>query len=336
MALSLSRGTDAGRAKSTTTPFSMRQTLTLSPEDLIALFDENPATKVGEREVFEETDFLVPAEMLQHRIDRLTKLIAASKTIVEGLSVRVMKLRRGDDILDKPTREKYKREENARIARSNVKLSLYRAALRAGNYHQKVWQHQVLPVYFHDLVDDVMTFTEYGKPYCEDNEMVSDVIATRIFDVTRYEAMMQLDQGTLRLAGKTEEDQQRAWSNVQRWENAVIKAAVFHGVLRPRADLIELLALTPFAKQALGADVDVEADETENALALKTGGACYGGGIKSSGYRFRNGGFRRRALESFDKGKPPRGERDGDGTNDDPGFTGLNDVNDDAESYQPN
>jgi hypothetical protein len=51
----------------------------LSPEDLVALFDETPATKVGEREVFAEMDFLVPAEMLQHHIERLKKLTAASK-----------------------------------------------------------------------------------------------------------------------------------------------------------------------------------------------------------------------------------------------------------------
>jgi hypothetical protein len=51
----------------------------LSPEDLVALFDETPATKVGEREVFPEMDFLVPAEMLQHHIERLKKLTAASK-----------------------------------------------------------------------------------------------------------------------------------------------------------------------------------------------------------------------------------------------------------------
>jgi len=59
--------------------FVMRQSLMLSPEDLVALFDETPATKVGEREVFPEMDFLVPAEMLQHHIERLKKLTAASK-----------------------------------------------------------------------------------------------------------------------------------------------------------------------------------------------------------------------------------------------------------------
>jgi hypothetical protein len=65
----------------------------LSPEDLVALFDETPATKVGEREVFAEMDFLVPAEMLQHHIERLKKLTAASKFLWKELSKHIMKLR---------------------------------------------------------------------------------------------------------------------------------------------------------------------------------------------------------------------------------------------------
>jgi hypothetical protein len=332
---------------------AMRQTLMLSPEDLIALFDETPATKIGEREVFTEVDFIVPPKMLQHRIERLKRLIAASKVRVEGLSVRVMKLRREEDnVLDKATREKFKREEQARMARSNAKLSRYRAALRSGNYREKIWRHQMQAVYFRDEVEDCMTFTDFGDVMYVDGrevrvgglathhttEMVRDYTESRIFDVSRYEVVMQLDDNALRLLGESEDDQKRSWAYWQRWENAVIKAAVFHGVLRPRQDLLDLLALMPFVQAALEAiDQADEPDEMENALAWKTGGACYGASIHSAGYRFRNGGFRRRSLESFDKGKPPKGERDADGTGwEDLGFTGLNNVNDDAESYQPN
>ena len=101
----------------------MRQTLMLEAEDLIALFDSTDATKIGVREVFAEMDFLVPRGFLEHRIERLKKVIATSKAIIEGLSARVMKLRRGkDEVLDKATCEKFKREENGRIARSNAKF----------------------------------------------------------------------------------------------------------------------------------------------------------------------------------------------------------------------
>lgn len=331
---------------------SMRKTLMLEAEDLIALFNDSPATKIGERVVFAGTDFLVPPDMLQHRIERLKKLIAASKAMIEGLSVRVMKLRRGkDNVLDKTTREKFKTEENARMARCNAKLYRYRIALGNGDYTEKVWRYQIQPVYFRDVVDDCMTFTDYGATYYAQGEfkmpadgagyyttnLVRDIIATRIFDVSRYEVMMGLDHSALHLMGVSDAEQKRTWANVQRWENCVIKAAVFHGVLRPRKDLMELLALTPFVKQALSADDDpIEADETENALALKTGGACYDASIRSAGYRYnlKTGAFRHRALESFDKSVPPAQWEEGGSQGVDRG-SDLYNIRDDAESYDP-
>jgi hypothetical protein len=327
---------------------SMRQTLMLEPEDLIALFDESPATKVGEQMVFEQADFLLPPEMLQHRVNRLKRIIARSKDIIEGLSARVMKLRREEDnILDKVTREKFKRDENARIKRSNKKLLRYREALRLGNYHEKIWCWQGEPIYFRDEVEDCMVFTEHGEPYYAKSDaptygvgyhltdLVRDIVATRVFDVSRYEVMMQLDAGTLQLAGASEEEQRRTWANRQRWENCVIKAAVFHGVLRPRRDLLELLALTAFAQATFRVTEHIEADTTENALALKTGGACYGASIQSAGYRYHaNGRIRQRALESFDKSKPPADWDEGAQQAKDTG-SDLYYVHDDAESYDP-
>jgi hypothetical protein len=347
----------------------LRRALMLSAEDLIALFDETPATKVGEREVFAEMDFLVPAEKLQHRIAKLKRLIDASKELWKALSKHVMKLRRAkDDILDKPTQEKYKREEIARQARSNAKLFKYRAALRNGNHREKIWRYQMLPVYFRNLVDDAMTFDDFGPWYYTNDKcqiptgprykdangkfktpkepwrgywttnLVRDV-RTRLFDVSRYEVMMQLDQSTLELAGATEAEQHRTWCNVMRWENAVIKAGVFHGVLHPRADLLELLGLDPFVQAALSATETVQADDTENALALKTGGACFGGRIRSGGYRYHKNessgnAYHRRPLESFDKGKPPAAWDDGTKQSSDTG-SNFHNIHNDAESYDP-
>jgi hypothetical protein len=346
-------GVSAPAAPPRPTVLCMRQTLMLSPEDLIAFFDETPAAKVAERIIFAEMDFVVPPEMLQHRIDRLKKVIAASKEILKGLSKHIMKLKRTkDDILDKPIQEKFKREETARMARSNAKLYRYRMALRDGNYHEKIWRDQIQPVYFRDLVDDVMVFEELGPSYYKNDKFktpptgapywttsLTRDVKFRVFDISRYEVMMRLDQSTLRLAGLTEEEQHRTWANVQRWENAIIAAAVFHGVLHPRPDLMEMLSLTPFAQAALAASETIEADDAENALALKTGGACFGGRIKSAGYRYgtseskSGNSFRRRSLESFDKGKALATWDDTRQTAD----TGssLHDIHDDAESYDP-
>ena len=50
------------------------------------------------------------------RVVELKGLIQESNKIIEGLSARVMKHRRDpDDILDKGTREKFKREEHKKI-----------------------------------------------------------------------------------------------------------------------------------------------------------------------------------------------------------------------------
>jgi hypothetical protein len=336
-------GVSEDKSKKTEPPSNMRTTLMLSPDDIIALFDESPQNKIGEHEVFEQVNFTVTTEGLQHRIKRLKKLIAASKEITEGLFVRVMKVRRGkDEVLDKTTREKFKREETARQARANVRLFQYRTALRNGGLTQKVWRVVVKSVYFRDVIDDVVIFQDWGEgTYVKDKErrmgglvthhteiLLHHVLYTE-FDLSRYQEMMRLDADALSVMGAAEAEQKQAWANVQRWENAVIKAAVFHGVLRPRKNLLELLALTAWAQDALSVLEDIEADTTENALAIKTGGACYGGRIRSGGYTDSG---RQRSLTSFDK--PSRNSRWRDfSDNCDEGGGNYNP--DDAETYDP-
>jgi hypothetical protein len=75
-------------------PWSYRQLLNLDPQDIINFFD----AKVGEYTEFTQVDFIVPASVLAHRIKRLQRVIARSKEIIDGLSVRVMKIRRDGDI----------------------------------------------------------------------------------------------------------------------------------------------------------------------------------------------------------------------------------------------
>src|ERR1700719_865419 len=142
-------GVSEDKVKKSAPPTDLRTMLMLDADDIIALFDVSPQNKIGEHEIFEQVNFTVTTEALQHRIERLKKLIAASKEIVGGLSVRVMKVRRGKDgVLDKTTREKYKREETARQARANVKLFQYRTALRNGGLTPKDLRLVVKTVYF--------------------------------------------------------------------------------------------------------------------------------------------------------------------------------------------
>lgn len=322
---------------------SMRETLLLDPDDIIALFD----TVIDQKTELTLIDAVIPAATLQHRIDRLKKIVAASKEIIEGLAVNVMKIRRGkDDVLDKATREKYKREETARITRSNAKLFKYRNALKAGNYTEKIWAWVTVPVHFSDVFSGSTTFEEWGEWNYETDKPryvgglmthfteaeVSYVEWQDVFDLSSYKKLMRLGDEALEILGTTEAEQQRAWKYWQVWEDWVIVNAIKHGILHPRRDLLALIGLTAYVPNE-EEQLDVEADTTENALAIKTGGACYGGGIRSAGYRYRNGRLRQRALETFDKGKPPAGGDEADFR--DPGFESMRNVHDDAESYQP-
>jgi len=322
-------------------PDSYRQLLNLDPQDIIGFFD----VKVGEYTEFAQTDSVVPLSILERRIRRLQRVIACSKKIIEGMASRIIKIRRGKDdplLDDKATREKYKREENARIARCNVKSARYRAALRsAKDLHERVWRETIKPIYFRDLVDDVMAFPtetwekEERTPVLTGGLLTHEQVETveyfrrGILDLDGYRKIMTLGVDALSELGESHAQMEKMWKIVKRWENAIIVQAVRHGVIGVRRDLADLLGLGDIL------DADDEpclADATEDALAIKTGGACYGGRIKSEGYRYRNGRVTARALSSFDK---PLYSLDGSGTYKDEGFQSLRDVSDDAESYDP-
>lgn len=301
-------------------PESFRQTLLLNPSDIIDFFD----VQIGEKQEFIQVDFVVPKETLEHRIAQLKKVIACSKQIIEGMDSWIIKIRRGKDdplLDDKIAREKYKRDENARIARSNSKLFRYRAALRSGNYHEQVWRMVTKPIYFRDVVDDIRVETVVDITYTEIDEVKT--IRYDHMDLNAYEDIMKLGFDALNQLGSTEQDMRARWEDVRQWENLVIKAAVRYGIIRPRRDLAELLGLGSILDEDGG---PIDLDETENVLAIKTGGACYSGRIKTEGGR--------RMLTSFDK--PIRDFRNGGSIKyKDMGFGSLKNIEDDTESYDP-
>lgn len=298
-----------------TIPKSYRQVLNLAPQDIIDFFD----VKLGKYDEFTQLDFVVPPSMLEHRINRLKDMVKCSEQYIEGMASRIIKTRRGknDPLLnEKATREKYKRDENARIARSNAKLSRYRAALRSGKDHtEKIWGWVTTDVYFRNVIG---------------NNPVNGI------DLQTYRDVMSLGDPALVKLGETEAEQKETWENITDWENLVIRAAVYHRIRIPRRDLAELLGLDA----VLDEGDYIEADTTEDALAIKTGGACYGGQVKSEGYRYTSGKPVPRALSSFDKPlRDLRGDEinsDGDPIYRDMGFESMGRAfrSDDAESYQ--
>lgn len=302
-------------------PDSYRSLLNLGPQDIIDFFD----VKIGEYVEFSQVDFVVPVSMLEHRIHRLEKLIKCSKQIIEGMASRIIKIRRGknDPLLnDKAAREKYKRGENARIARLNAKLFRYRAALRSGNYHETSFQWNTKNVYFRDVVDDEKDFKTVLDTLVTSGAII-DQIRHEVVDLEAYRAVMSLGQPALDELGETESEQKERWQYMTQWENAVISAAVFHKIIIPRRDLAELLGLGAILDEA----EYIEADTTQDSLAIKTKGACYGGRIRSEGFG--------RALSGFDKPLRSLGSLDSGGDYQDSGFGSLGNLSDDVESYDP-
>ena len=294
-------GVDSPASKRPEIPKSFRVFFQLEPEDLMAFF----SAQIGTYTVFEQVEVVVSKDVLQRRLDHMQCVINERKKIVDGLAVHVMKIPRGkDNVLDKDTREKYKREETARLTKLYAKRARYRAAVASSlDYREKVWRTVARPLYFRDAVDDEMIFDKALATMFVNGEW-TPVITRGSFDLESYRAVMRLDSFALDVLDGSEE----AWDNLRVWENCVIAAAVAYRIIRPRRDLGEFLGLTKVVAD-LNDQVKLEDAEQrdmnpEDVLALKTGGRCYGGQVRiqSEGFRYRaDGKPRARALSSFDK-----------------------------------
>jgi hypothetical protein len=299
-------------------PESYRKFFDLEPEDLIGFFD----TQIGSYTDLVQVEFIISSSMIQHRLRRLQKTINYVNEIIKGLSVGAMKTRRGkENVLDKPTREKYKREEQARLARCYAKRAKYYAAEKQEKYVEKVWRIVEKPIYFRDMIDDRMVFTNVVETkWVEHADMwldgefrndVTDVIETLNhgqFDLDGYKKVMKLGFAALAELGETHEEMQKAWKNLQHWENAVIAAAIRYRVIQPRHDLAVLVGLDKVIAnlndQVAMEDFEQRDMNPEDVLALKTGGKCFFGRmrIQSEGFRYRaNGTPVPRPLSNFDK-----------------------------------
>jgi hypothetical protein len=309
-------------------PDSFRTLLNLEPSDIIALWH----VELDRITEFTQVDVLVSPQTIQHRIDRLMKVISASKAIVEGLSVHVMKIRR-DEILDKSTREKFKTEERSRRARCNAKLFKYRLALKTGNYHEKVWRWVTKPVTLRDVLDDELILRDVT---------VFDENALRVhkMDLQSYEQISRLGVEALDELGETEKEQKTTWKLFRRWENCAILQAILHGIIVPRRDLFETMGLGKLAedlKDAQDAAEEATWDTATLNLLAKTGGACWSGRVRiqSAGYRYnKDGSIAQRKLYSFERPtKMTEGEgASGYGRGENEGSRWGN-WNDDAEGY---
>jgi uncharacterized protein YbaR (Trm112 family) len=231
-------------------------------------------------------------DALEARYAELKRLIKESEDIINGLSVRIMKLRRPEDILDKRTREKFKREETKKIEdykaelkeirKTPVRLQKLRDRLaqwgQSPDDYEVVQVEQQVPVLFRDRFRAPVDFN-------------GDLPLGHDYGIDGYVQLVYKYDGA--------ESIFKGW---KKFENEIILQAIGWELIRPSTKLLKthpsLGQYLPQRGRYLLPQSDTpEADETENALIIKTGGAAIGGGIYGNGVR----GNQPRALESFDK-----------------------------------
>jgi len=303
-------------------PDSYRKFFELEPDDLIKLFD----VQIGSYPDLAQVDFVVPPSMIQHRLRRLQKTINYVNEIIKGLSVGAMKVRRGkENVLDKPTREKYKREEQARLARCYAKRAKYYADAKQEKYIEKIWRVVAKPIYFRDVVDECMLFENVEKRWFEHEDVwldgklhrdftdVLELVNHGQFDLEGYKKVMTLGSTALEELGETHEEAKEVWKNLLRWENAVIAAAIAYHVIDLPLEKCDFLGFTEYVKD-LNDQVEMEDFEQRDfnpgelevleGMADGADDTFYAGRmrIQSAGFRYHaNGKPTPRTLSSFDK-----------------------------------
>jgi hypothetical protein len=278
------------------------------------------------------------------RIAEIGEEIKESEKLIDSWSVTVMKaqVKRGerqpDDILDRATCEKFKYEERQKIDRLKEERSGLRQrlntdgklltelreridtwGLRDEDYEEQYPRVvREYPILFRDKFippdrDEFKGILPPGYGYGADG----------------YAQIVHEVGGEYRTSG--EDKLFRHW---RQFENELVLQVIGWGLIQPSPALLKKHpTLTTYIDRdaaAMTAEPEAEsADNAENALILKTGGAQIGGQVYSAGTRW-NG--RQRSLSSFD-GPIGRGSRESvGGTGDD--YT-LDASTDNSDSYQP-
>jgi hypothetical protein len=219
------------------------------------------------------------------RITELKQLIAESEKLIESWSAHMIKIqikrgeRQPDDILDKKTREQFKREEAKLVETYKQEKHELEKQLRStrlqdlqerlanwgsnpDDYELKpVTQQREIPVLFAD---------KFKLPAAE--KFRGQLPPGYTYGVGAYRQLVYS-------YGETES----VFSGWKQFENEIILQATGWGLIRPSK---KLLAAHPSFGAYLVADKpgrgESNHDDAENALIIKTGGAQIGGGIYGS------------------------------------------------------
>jgi hypothetical protein len=241
------------------------------------------------------------------QIEEYKKLIHESEELIRSWSAHVMKLRRTEeDRLDKPTRERYKREERARIFRCKDELSELRrlyAGLDGLQQRLAAWgsspnDYELNPVIQHREVP--MSFADKFK---SPKGFTGILPAGHEYGVGAYRQIVYAyDADKTATEQRVEAESSKFWRPWRRFENEIVLQAVGWRLICPSE---KLLAAHPSLGKYLdrwsdgiateAAGILNNGDEAENALILKTGGAQIGGGV------YGTKGTRLKSFDKYDK-----------------------------------
>ena len=296
---------------------SYREYLMMECSEVAALFDrpyEDPRGIVDIEAFMDRGD-------LEREIKELKDKIDEQEQVIDSMSVRVQKAqiargeRQPDDILAPKIRRQYQRDAQREIDKLKPALKELRHRLR--NFETDVRNRittkmsQVVHLRFADLPGDRLSHQvwkmepvwvrgelkqpEDGAPYYTTNmhyeyEQIGetyDIAGYRVFITLGPEALSALDNGM-------------TWPGWMQWENKILLEAIRLGIVKPNDAMLLILPELQVYVPVLD---EVEPDLTEDKLALKDGGASYGGSIRSEGRRYntKTGRITTRKLSSFDK-----------------------------------
>lgn len=263
------------------------------------------------------------------RVAELKRLIQESTQTIEGLSARVMKRRRdSDNILDKSTREKFKREEHKKIETAKQEIETLLRSIRklpklddlkhrASNWGKLDMDHELVAV----TTDGPVSFEDKFTlpPHFEDDHPGQSL--------ETYEAFLRSNDLLMDFAARL-----RGWPSLDSWrylENEIVRQAIAWKLVRPTKAAVDKY---PDLLRGAWSIENYVQDDAENALILKTGGAQIGASIYNFGM---NASGSTRLSGNFDN-TVAFGNKDGRGVHGEAGpgpdsWTG----DDDADTFNP-
>ncbi len=270
--------------KSTRTIHSFRELLVMDRWEVASLFDSVIGVEwlsTGEKVLMDKSTVEQQAADLKREIDELRALLVTR-------SAQWQKIHRPDDKLEKDDRERLKREETKQLHAKEAEWRTLRSRLLhwetdPRNYVDAGKKEPVFitfadkyPITFTNIKTDNGRWLEHESA----NDELGYVQLGNDYDLDGYLKALQLGDDALHMMANG-----MTWDGWREFENRVITQAIELRLIEPDKELVELYPGLGLFVPPYDPHEDSNDGAAENQLALKTGGAQYGGSIYGAGKR---------------------------------------------------